>query len=295
MVDQKLALGARGLRAGRHDELLLVVAEKRRRGRREARVDVGVADALDAIRGGDELVGHRRRDVAAALRRQVDRHAAGLHHVDHVLRDEHGRLAARDLRSGDDDVDLLALLLEHDGRGVEPLLRHLLGVPARALARLLEIDLQKLAAHRLDLLLHGRTDVKAPDDRSHVLGGLDGREASHAAAEDEDLGRRHLAGGSHLAAEEAPELIRSLDDRAVARDVSLGREHVEGLAAAEGARDAIHSENGRFLLGQLLHQLRVLRRLDHTARVGVRLAARVRWGGRERNRKARARRRRQRR
>ena len=42
-------LGAGGLRARGHDELLLVVAEERRRGRGEARVDVGVANALEVV------------------------------------------------------------------------------------------------------------------------------------------------------------------------------------------------------------------------------------------------------
>mmetsp|Transcript_46358 Transcript_46358/g.121648 ORF Transcript_46358/g.121648 Transcript_46358/m.121648 type:complete len:809 (+) Transcript_46358:937-3363(+) len=260
VVDGKLALGLRGRRARREEPLDLVVCVQRRRRRREARVEVGVAEEGDAILGDVLLVLDRARDVATRLRRQVDAHGAGLELCDHVGVDERRRLLAGDERRGDDDVDLLALLGEHLVGGGVPLSRHLLGVPARALAALLKVDLEELGAHRLRLLLDGGTHVEQADDRAHVLRGLHGGQAGDAATEHEHLGRRHFARRRHLASEEAAELAGSLNDCAIACDVRLRREGVEGLAARERPRDAIHGKHRGLLLGELVHELLVLRR-----------------------------------
>ena len=53
--------------------------------------------------------------------------------------------------------------------------------------------LQKLAAHRLDLLLDHWSNVVSQNDGAHVFGGLDGREARDAGAEHQDAGGGELA------------------------------------------------------------------------------------------------------
>ncbi len=70
----------------------------------------------------------------------------------------------------------------------------LLGERARVAALALgvgnEVEFERAAAERGDLLPGGAADVKAGDDRAQALCGGDGLQAGDAGAEDEDLGRR---------------------------------------------------------------------------------------------------------
>ena len=58
-----------------------------------------------------------------------------------------------------------------------------------------------------------------------------------------DLGRGHPPSSRYLPTEESPEVLSSLNDRAIASDVGLGAERVEGLCAAELARDRVHANH----------------------------------------------------
>ena len=59
-----------------------------------------------ALPGGDRL------DVTASLGGEIHHHAARLHVGHHVLLDEDGRLLDGDEGGDDDDVQLLALVME---------------------------------------------------------------------------------------------------------------------------------------------------------------------------------------
>jgi magnesium transporter len=83
-----------------------------------------------------------------------------------------------------------------------------------------------------------------------------------ACAGDEDLGRRHLAGGGDLAVEEAAEGVGRLDHGAVAGNAGLGRQGIHLLRARELARQGVDRQHGGLFRRQLLHQFRVLRRPD---------------------------------
>ena len=56
-----------------------------------------------------------------------------------------------------------------------------------------------------------------------------------------------------------PELVASLDDGPVPRDVRLGTQSVVRLPATQSAGDAIHRERRRLLIHELLDQFLVLR------------------------------------
>eukprot|EP00951_Prasinocladus_malaysianus_P001021 scaffold7227_cov34-Prasinocladus_malaysianus.AAC.2 len=118
------------------------------------------------------------------------------------------------------------------------------------------------AYHRLHLLPCGRPDIEGPDDGSHVLCRLDGRESSHAGAADEHLGGRDVPGHGELAGEEPAEGVGRLDDGAVACDVRHRRERVEGLRARDGPRHAVEPEDGHPAGLQGLHEGLVLPRVD---------------------------------
>ena len=75
------------------------------------------------------------------------------------------------------------------------------------------------------------------------------------------LAGRDLAGGGHLAGEEAAEVVAGLDHRAVAGDVRHRGERVHLLGAAD-ARDHVHRDGGDVLRLQLLEQLGVLARVE---------------------------------
>ena len=59
----------------------------------------------------------------------------------------------------------------------------------------LDIDGEELGAEALHLLLDGRAGVERAHDGAQVLGRADRRQAGHAAADDQYLGRGHLRGG----------------------------------------------------------------------------------------------------
>ena len=84
--------------------------------------DVGHVVVDGALPGGDRL------DVAASLGGEIHHHAAGLHVVHHVLLDEDGSLPAGDESCGDDNINILALIMEQFHFCFNKLLGHLLGV-----------------------------------------------------------------------------------------------------------------------------------------------------------------------
>jgi hypothetical protein len=91
--------------------------------------------------------------------------------------------------------------------------------------------------------------VGRADDRAEARGRTDRGEARDAGTGDQHLRGRHLAGGGDLAREEAAELVRGLDDGAVAGDVRHRAEHVHRLRAGD-ARHGIHRERGDAALGE---------------------------------------------
>ena len=115
------------------------------------------------------------------------------------------------------------------------------GVAALALGVGDEVEFQRPAAERGDLLPGGAADVEAGDDRAEALGGGDRLQAGDAGAEDEDLGRRHGAGGGGHHPEEAARLAGGDQRRRVAGGGGLRGERVHRLGAGR-ARDRLHRE-----------------------------------------------------
>ena len=186
----------------------------------------------------------------------------GFMRLHHLGGDQLGRGLARNQRGGDDDVHFLGLLGVHLALGLLEALAHHLGVAAAAGTFFLIIDLDEFAAQRHDLVGHFGTGVVGAHDGAQAGGGADRRQAGHAGAGDEDLGRRHLARGRDLAVEEAAEGVGGLDDGAVAGDAGLGGQRVHLLGAGEHARQRVDGQHGDLARRELLHQFRVLRRPD---------------------------------
>ena len=159
----------------------------------------------------------------------------GLHLLDHRAGHQHRRLPARDGGGGDQRVgggDVRRQQLALPGRAV---LGHLAGVAAGALERL-ELEVDRLGAHRPDLLGGGGADVVRLDDGAEPLGGGDRLQPGDAGAEHDDLGRLDGAGGGHVQREEAAQQPGGDDRAAVAGDQRLRRQRVHRL----GPRDARH-------------------------------------------------------
>jgi hypothetical protein len=132
---------------------------------------------------------------------------------------------------------------------------------ARAVLVFLEVEHQELGVHALDLLLHLGARVEGADDGAHALGRADRGETRDARADHEDLGRRDLAGGGDLAGKEAAEVLRGLDDGAVAGDVGHRAQRVH-LLRARDTRHAVHRQGGDAAPGQRLEKVGILRRPD---------------------------------
>lgn len=140
--------------ADRQQELRNVVGVERRGLRWKTGRQIGVADVNDVMDGRD-LAWNNRCDVSSRLGGEIDDDGSGFHGLDVLLQDQNRRFAARNQSGGDDDVDLLALLREQSHLGIDELLAHLLRVPAGSRTFFLDVNGQKLRAHRLDLLLRG--------------------------------------------------------------------------------------------------------------------------------------------
>ena len=125
------------------------------------------------------------------------------------------------------------------------------GVAALALGVGDEVEFQRAAAERGDLLPGGAADVEAGDDRAEALGGGDRLQAGDAGAEDQHLGRRHGAGGGGHHPEEAARLAGGDQGRGVAGGGGLRGERVHRLGAGR-ARDRLHREAGDAGRGQRL-------------------------------------------
>ena len=84
-----------------------------------------------------------------------------------------------------------------------------------------EVELERAAAERGDLLPGGAADVEAADDGAEALGGGDRLQAGDAGAEHQHLGRGDGAGGRGHHREEAAGLAGGEQRRGVAGDVGL--------------------------------------------------------------------------
>ena len=78
-----------------------------------------------------------------------------------------------------------------------------------------------------DLICDFGPRIGGAHDGAEAARCTDGRQTGHARADDEHLGRRHLARRGHLPGEEPAELVGGLDDGAVAGDVRHRRQHVQ--------------------------------------------------------------------
>ncbi len=225
---------------------------------------VGVAEDGHAV-GVDRLAGHRALAVAALLRRQVDDDRAGAHGADHRVGDQHRCLAPGDQRRGDDDVDLGRLLGEEPVLAGQEFVGDHLGVAAAALAFVQgQVELQEAGPQAAALVRRREPHVEGADLGAQAPGGRDGRQARHARADDQHLGRRRAPGGGHLTAEEPAVVPGGLEHRSVAGDVRHGREHVHLLGPAD-ARDLVHRDDGGATLRRPLQDLLVLGRHEQAA------------------------------
>ncbi|MPL99903.1 hypothetical protein SDC9_46124 [bioreactor metagenome] len=215
--------------------------------RRHPRREVVVADDRDAVLRDDLLARHGQVTVAATFRRKVDDDRAALHRRDHVGEPQLRRIAARDQRRGDDDVHVggkLAELLQlcfaelgARGRGIATCRGAVLGL-------FLEIEIDEFGAHRFDLLGHFGTHVEGIGDRAKRGGRADRGQTRDAGADDQHLGRRHLARRRHLTGEEAAEVVRGLHHGAIARDVRHRAERVH-LLRPRDPRHHVHRDEVR--------------------------------------------------
>src|SRR6187549_461391 len=147
------------------EQVLEVLGVELRGGNRHLGRQVAGADDLDAALD-DRLPRPGQLAVAAGLGGEVDDHRAGLHGAHGVGGDQARRRAAGDRGGGDDDVllgDVLADRLDH-------LVVLLVGERARVAALAFgvgdEVQFQRPAAERGDLLPGGAADVEAGDDRA---------------------------------------------------------------------------------------------------------------------------------
>mmetsp|Transcript_13507 Transcript_13507/g.31396 ORF Transcript_13507/g.31396 Transcript_13507/m.31396 type:complete len:495 (-) Transcript_13507:739-2223(-) len=170
------------LGSGTEKELGNIVGIETGGGGGKSRWQIGVSQTRHTIVGHNLAIPHGGFDVPTRFGCQIDGDGSGLHLGHHVLGNHDGCLATRNEGRGNDNVHFLTLLGKHTGRSLVPLFGHFLGVPTGAGSILLEINLQKLASHGLDLFLGHGTHVKSPNDGSHVLGRLHGRQTCHTGS-----------------------------------------------------------------------------------------------------------------
>ena len=228
--------------------------EAARRARHAAR-EIGDADDGDAPHD-DHLAGHAGGAVSALLRREIDDHRARLHGRDHLVGQQHGRAHAGHEGGRDDDVDLGGLRAEERDLRGEERGAHLLRVAAAALGVLDDVDVEVARAEALDLLLRRGSRVERADLCAERASRSHRGKAGDPGADDEHARRRDGAGGRDLRAERALEVLRRLDDRAIAREVRHRRQDVHFLGAGD-ARDALERDRRGLPRGDERRQLLV--------------------------------------
>ncbi len=98
------------------------------------------------------------------MRCQIDNHAARLHGINHLTRDQRWCRFAWDQCGGHNDVHLFRLGGKQRHLGFDKGLGHHLGVAVAAARFLFEIQLKELCAHALDLLFYFRAGIKGAYD-----------------------------------------------------------------------------------------------------------------------------------
>ncbi len=254
------------LRREQLEQVDQVGAVELRGSRGQAPRQIGVADDRHAVVGDDGLILDGALDVAAIGGGHVDEHTARLHRGDHLRGDDARCGLTRDQRGGDDDVDVGGQLRIQRGLAFLVVVAHLLGVTGRRdliLAGRVGCDGHVLPAQGAHLIGDLGPGVGGLHDGAQAPGRADRGQSGHPRADDEHLGRRHLARGGHLPGEEPAEAVRGLDHCAVPGDVRHRRQHVQRLRSRD-TRNGVHRQHGDGTRGQLLHQLRVQPRGDQT-------------------------------
>mmetsp|Transcript_28562 Transcript_28562/g.53708 ORF Transcript_28562/g.53708 Transcript_28562/m.53708 type:complete len:752 (-) Transcript_28562:574-2829(-) len=223
--------------------------------RRHPAWEIGIADDGHAILSHDLLVHHGQLTVAAFFRCQIDNHRTRLHRRNHVLGPQLGRFAVGDQGRGDDDVDLRRQFAELGKLGFAEFGRGNRGIAAGCgpiCLLLFEIEVHKLGAHGFDLLGHFGAHVKSIGDRTKRGRCADRGETRNTRADNQNLGRGHLARRRDLTGKEAAKIVARLNHRTVARDIGHGGQGVHLLGAAD-AWDHLHRDNSGALFGGLAH------------------------------------------
>ena len=238
---------------------------------RHHRREVGVAHQRDAMLD-DHAIGFRQWAVAALCGRQVDHHRARFHGLHGGFGQQRRRAAARDQRSGDDDVGLACACMHEFSLTAHPVGRHRAGIAADTLGDLAffvrqERHVEEFGAQRFDLLLHGGAHVGGFDDRAQALGRGNRLQARHTGAEDQHTRRFDGAGGGHQHRHEALVVVRGHHHRLVAGNVGLRGEHVHALRA-RGARRGFQRERGDVGRSQARGVL-VIKRVEHADQHGA--------------------------
>ena len=167
----------------------------------------------------------------------------------------------RDQRGRDDDVDFHRLLGEElHLRGDERFAHHL-GVSALSGALFLEVQLEELAAHALDLLLDLGTCVESADDCAEATRRADRSESCDAAADHQHLGGRHAPGGCRLSREQSGIRVDRFDHGAIAGEIRHRAQRVHLLGAGD-AGNLVHRDRRDVARGELLDDGGVLSRPD---------------------------------
>ncbi|MNE68405.1 hypothetical protein D3C80_1640660 [compost metagenome] len=153
------------------------------------------------------------------MRGQIDNHAARLHGSHHLFGNKLWCRAARDQRRGHDNVHFLCLSGKQRHFRFDKGFRHHFGIAIAAACFFLKVQLEEFCAHTLHLLFDFRAGVEGANDRPQATSRTDSGQASNPSTNDHHFGRGNFTGGGDLAGEETPELVRCLNDSAIACDI----------------------------------------------------------------------------
>mmetsp|Transcript_42482 Transcript_42482/g.92698 ORF Transcript_42482/g.92698 Transcript_42482/m.92698 type:complete len:213 (-) Transcript_42482:558-1196(-) len=179
-------------------------------GRHQAR-QVVKSDHSHSVLGHVPLTLLGKLAVASTSRGQIHNYRSRLHVLDHVLLHKERRRSSGDGSRGDDDVTLLANLMELLLLSLLEFRRRLLGVASNALSCLLELDAHPAGPQR-GCLVTDITHIPGLHNRPQGLGLANSRKTGHTTAQHKGLGRRVFAGSSDLRALEPPERVRCFEN-----------------------------------------------------------------------------------
>ncbi len=200
--------------------------------------------------------------ITARYRCNINYHRAGAHIFNHCLCNEYGRFTAGYLRSGNNDIRFLSMLMYLGALlGLELFrLHYCITTSFRSIGSTLYLNEFCTKAHYL--FFHRRTNIEHFNNCTEAFCCCNSLQPCHTSSQYQYLGRRDTTRRSHEHGEVAAILHGRHQHSLVASNVGLRTKHIHCLCTCS-TWYGVHTEHSVTFTGKVLHLLRIKQRLEN--------------------------------